>query len=460
MSNLATSAANIFRRLITAPDEELGRWQRIARDFITLVRRAWMELAKDRAPQLAAALAYRTIFSLIPMLVLSLSVTAAFYNPEDLEGRFNDVMGFLGLQDIAISEQALEQSGPIDEGEMQEATRTVAEWVTALVERVQEVNFAAIGAVGVLLLIYAAVSLIIEIERAFNKIYSAPRPRGVITRITNYWTVLTAGPLALLAGFWVSDRMSSLFQEGIGATIFGFFGALTTFVISWLILLLAYTTMPNARVHKRAALIGAFIGALLWELGKWGFREYLGFSAGYARFYGSLGLIPIFMLWIYITWLVVLFGLEISYSIQTHRRLETTTRTETGTELLDPLATVTIMRLAGRAFVEGGAATLEDIADRLGVSRDLARKLTHELTARRLLRAVEEDGADAFVPGRPLNDIQLAEIVRAGHDIAVPSAEAEDLVAIQAVREAQVQAVGEKTLIDMLERPSKLEKPE
>ncbi len=458
MSKLAASTVNVFRRLITAPDEELGRWQRLIKNAISLVRRAGAELAKDRAPQLAAALAYRTIFSLIPTLVLSLSVTASFYAPEDLEGRVDDVLNYLGLSNIALSEEAMDEVGGVGDGEAaSEATRTAAEWIQALVERVQEVNFAAIGAVGIVILIYAAVSLIIEIERAFNAIYAAPKPRGVITRITSYWTVLTAGPLALLAGFWLSDRLGSLFEEGLGATIFGLFGAITTFVISWLILLLAYTTMPNARVHKRPALIGAFIGALLWETGKWGFREYVGFSTGYARFYGALGLIPIFMLWIYVTWLVVLFGLEVSYALQTHRRMDANGRAEPGVSLLDPLATVTIMRLSARAFAEGGAATMEDIADRLGVTREMVRRLTDALAERRLLRSVDHEQGEAFVPARPPSEIALGEIIRVGHEISVPSAEEEDLMTLKAVRDAQIEAAGAKTLMELLENPSHLE---
>ena len=149
------------------------------------------------------------------------------------------------------------------------------------------------------------------------------RGRGWFTKFTTYWTVVTLGVIFLLATFYVGDRFTSLVGQisgssGIGAggvlvTIAGF---IVTVCISTLLFVSMYTIVPNTRVSVRAALAGGIFAAILWEASKWGFTEYLRYSAGYSRMYGSVALLPLFMLWIYVTWLVVLFGLQISYTMQ------------------------------------------------------------------------------------------------------------------------------------------------
>ena len=116
----------------------------------------------------------------------------------------------------------------------------------------------------------------------------------------------------MIASFYVGERFRTIVETVGGQAFVSLAGVLVTFTISWLLLLLAYTVVPDARVRLRPALAGAFVAAVLWETGKFAFREYLGFATGYSQFYGSLALIPIFLLWVYITWVCVLFGIQLS----------------------------------------------------------------------------------------------------------------------------------------------------
>ncbi|HWQ28598.1 MAG TPA: YhjD/YihY/BrkB family envelope integrity protein, partial [Dehalococcoidia bacterium] len=143
-----------------------------------------------------------------------------------------------------------------------------------------------------------------------------PAGRSWARRITQYWTLLTLGTILLFTTFYVGEKFKSWAADvgestglmGRGPVALAVIGYSVTVVISTLLLLLAYLTVPNTKVRWRPALVGAFVAAVLWEAGKWGFTQYLRYSAAYERIYGSIALIPLFLLWVYLTWLIVLLG--------------------------------------------------------------------------------------------------------------------------------------------------------
>jgi len=448
-------------RLLAQPDEELGRWGRALKNLILFAIRAGQELMDDRAPQMAAALSYRTVFSLIPVLVLSLVGLRAFYGGDSLDSAMDELLEYFGLSEIAI-EQAGESAlvGPPPEGAVvvQGERESVGDWVRSLVERVEGLNFAAIGAVGALILIYAALALLFEIERAFNIIYDAPRGRRTIGRIVNYWAVLTLGPIGVLSSFYVGQRFADVVENIGGSSLLSGLGVVFNFIISWLLLTLAYTIIPNTRVSKQPALTGAFIAALLWEAGKWGFTTYLEFSTGYARLYGSLALIPIFLLWIYITWWVVLFGLEMSYAMQTLDITKQRYRGSSARErsLVDSGACLAALVVIGRRFEAGEVSGVSDIGSELGVGESVAANVAGLLVESDLVRRVEGDGDESSVGrltlARPPVQIRLDDVVSLGHRLAVGDHEASDgpWAALRSLRDAEMRTASSMTLADVI----------
>ena len=153
------------------------------------------------------------------------------------------------------------------------APLSAADWIQQIVTKVSELNFAAIGVIGVGVLVYAALSLLFEIERSFNTVYRADTKRPVAARVASSWTILTLGPIGLLVSFYLGERFH-LFVESVGGQAFvSLAGFAVTFSISWFLLVLVYTVVPTARVRLRPALVGSFVAATIWELGKWSFRE-------------------------------------------------------------------------------------------------------------------------------------------------------------------------------------------
>lgn len=404
--NPIRAAIDACTRLLESPERELTRWQRAGRNAVALAVHCTRQLRAIKAQQMAAALTYRTVFSLVPTFVLGLVVLRMFSTEAQLAEQVERIMSFAGLDTLQIEQGA----GAGEEDGAQ--TTSAADWIESLVQRIGGLNFAAIGAVGVLVLVYAGVSLLLEIERAFNAIYRAESCRPLVARISRSWTVLTLGPLGLLASFYVGEQFREMVASVGGQTLVSMAGVVATFSISWLLLLLAYTVVPSSRVRLRPALIGSFVAAALWEAGKLGFREYLGFATGYARFYGSLALIPIFLLWMYLTWLCVLFGIQLSQAIQTLRPGRLLRRQDRAGPL-DPMLLVATLVEIARAFADGRPAQREHLADRLNTPEPILHGALDRMAALGFVaRVMDEEGEfDGYALARPAETIRAREVV-------------------------------------------------
>lgn len=457
----------------------------------TITARLFERLVRSRLPQMAAALSYRTIFSLIPMLVVGLVVLKAFTTEEDMTTLLEDALDYSGLSQIAVNEDARESDllgPPLGEGDggenpdepsEEEADRpeggeaedesegaggseeegpaetAVDDWIEERVKQIATVKLGAVGIFGVLLLVYAALSMLVEVERAFNQITHAPTGRAWHKRVTQYWTVLTLGALLLLATFYVGQRFTGLVASLAGSKgqfLVGVAGYGVTVAISTLLLLFMYVTMPNTRVQVRPALAGAFLAALLWEAGKWGFTQYIDYSANYARLYGSLALIPLFLLWIYLTWIIVLFGLHVTWAIQTRRAwLHSTSHEEDdGPAIVDPVAILTVAGVVARAFEKGRALDAGDVAGQAGLSEQTAMRMLQALVRAHVVHQIEEEDEEGFTLARPPSAISARELMgvlpgiesRSGND---PAGRAR-----REVDEARRTALGERSLADLL----------
>ncbi len=404
------------------------------RDTIRVVRVAIRGLYRSRLPQMAAALAFRTLFALIPILFLSVAVIGAFADRENVEAFLDTALDELNL-DIALTEpQPVETEqgigrfksweGPTwslkpdpDEplpavgsavGSEGDAGQSIKDILNELVEGLLAIQFKAIGAVGLLTLIYAAFSMLTEIERAFNHVYRAKAGRSWVRRITQYWTTLTLGALLIFMTFYVAGQFRGL---GVGGTALGY---AVSIAITALFFLLAYMTLPNTRVHVRTAVVGGLVAAVLWELAKWGFREYVGFVS-YSKLYGSLGILPLFMLWIYLSWLIVLFGLQVSFGLQ-HIGVarELAEQDEAEETLTDPASVIPLLVVMGENFSKGRPTATHDLADEIGIPAATADAIVQQLAAAGVVHKLD-GGDDRYALARPPEDIALDAVLAEAH---------------------------------------------
>jgi membrane protein len=500
------------RRLLTEPVHELSRAQRTARYAIDLVRRGWWKMNADDAQQMAAALTYRTIFGLVPFVVLALLIFRAFGGLETLGSELQQQMyHYLGLDFSVAARQPVDGAGASDRSPQPSATRpdaaatqpanaatqpatleqrdkarAVDQILAQLSEQVSRVSFTSIGIVGVALLIWAALSLVVTAEQCFNRVFDCEVGRTWPMRVAIYWAAITLGPVLLMLSIWLTsqvthwiDALPTLIERGgawagqVSRTLVGVLqsvlGALSYFaalVSTWVLFSLLYLLLPNTRVKLRPALIGAFFAAVLWEIGKWAFGLYVQNAVGYSALYGSLGLIPLFLLWLYVTWLIVLLGLELSYILhQPATERGRWTAKPDGPVLLDPRWLVPVMAIFAERFDEGEATTIDQLAYRTGLSRHVAARLTEHLKQAGYLRPVSgaPAGEQTYVPAKSADRIAVAALValgqrlglieRAGGAAALPG-----WAVIDRLGEAQGQAAKSLTLAQVVRESAEVDR--
>lgn len=297
-----------IKRFLTSPSSEMSRWQLTARFFFDLCIHCAHELRHDKAGQMAAALTYRTIFSLVPIVVLSLIVFSAFEGFGDMRDKALDgVLKYVGIEAIQYEQGT---------GETREQNIIITK-INEVTDKVQSLNFTSIGGISFALLAWAAIGLVISMEHSFNQIYGGAPGRSLARRVTLYWSALTLGPVLILVSVFMATRVVTYVEPipWVGPLLKQL-SRFTALGATWLLLVFLYSLMPNTKVRFRSALFGGIVAAVLWELAKYGFGLYVRKAVPYAEIYGVLGLIPLFLFWVYITWLIILFGLELTYTHQ------------------------------------------------------------------------------------------------------------------------------------------------
>jgi len=250
---------------------------------------------------IASSLAYTTILSIVPALAVSFSIFQAFGGLEKLLEHLEPII----LENLA-------------QGAGKEATYALRRFIS-------NAHAGALGAGGMLALLITTMSMLASVEKAINRVWKSRIERSWFQRISNYWLFVTLGPIALAV---VIGFATTFFKAADGATdaipvpikkaIPSALSALTPVLFGGYFLLYRY--VPNRIVRIRSALIAAVFSTFAWTLAKWGYGIYTKKFVSYNRVYGSMGAIPILLLWVYIQWLVVLYGAALSAAVQ--KRLE------------------------------------------------------------------------------------------------------------------------------------------
>ena len=295
---------SILKRLRSAirdPFEELSHWQRIVRYIWNITRQGTRQLSEDRANMMAASLTYRTLFGLLPMTVVGAGVARTIMGSARFELFLHDSIMAAGLDKVQID--VTEQGSEV----------TLGSWLSDIVSSGMDVNIAALTWVGILILVYSAIALLVDIESCFNLICKAKRGRTWLRRIPLYWFVLTFGPVLIGIAFWADTLVGSIFSKIIPWDwLYWSISACWDFFIGWVVLVTLYRIVPSVKVQVKAAMIGAFVSALLLFLGKESLGLYFNHAISLRHMYGSLGLVPVFMFWLYLMWLIILLGLQVA----------------------------------------------------------------------------------------------------------------------------------------------------
>ena len=458
---------------IAHPDEELTRLQRLVRSAWALGAYAGGQLVRNNASLMAAGLAYRTLFSLIPVLVLSILVLRTFVQEQQVERVLTNLLDAVGLTELSVAVPVdAESTNPQDSTPQSAAdapqTEDVElnEWIRELIDNAQNylesISFGSIAVVGVFVFMYAAISLFLQVEGCFNIIYQSRERRRISVRIVYSWALLTLGSVAITASVLLgSGALATALAELPNwlAWLRPIVQGLTNGIIAWVVLYTGYQLIPSTRVRRTPAATGALVGALLFEGGKtalvWFVREGTG---GQVAIYGSLALVPLFLLWVYVTWLIVLFGLQIAHAMQTVTEDDFWLRKRAPNErLMDPLTAVALVRLVAQRFADGKTAAAQDLALAVHLPTETVSAVLSRLSDAGFLHRLYDEDPDSddppqFILAKPAESVGIAAMLDALHgrdeDRAAPIPSA-----VRLVRDRERVALEGLTLADVIEGP-------
>ncbi len=254
-----------------------------------LLSRIWRHFIDDGFPRNAAALAYATLLALVPLAAVAFSALSMFPVFEE----------WASMLEEFVYKNFVPAAGDVIKQHLQRFTEHTGK----------------LTAIGSLFLLVGALLLLFTIEETFNVIWHVKEGRRMSQRVLSYWAVLTLGPLLIGASLSLTSYLISLTlnsEQAVLAQAQSYVLAALPFVFEALAFVILYMVVPNCVVRFRDAFIGGIVAAVLFEISKRGFAWFVLNFASYQVIYGALATIPIFLLWIYISWLVVLVGAAVA----------------------------------------------------------------------------------------------------------------------------------------------------
>jgi membrane protein len=460
-----------IRDIFVRPEEELTRLQIRLRRGWRIVVHCYGELARVRAEGMAAELTYRTIFSLIPVVVLGLVMFRVVGGLEEVQTTVeNQLYSFFGVPDVpdvygmrAEPDEPMRDETPLIEPEepiadfgeeSHEVRASIRRALRDATDKVTNLDFASLGIFGLLLFIYAAVALSNAVEYLFNIIFEAPDERPLHLRLAIHWSIITLGSGLLAASLYLSGQFVDYFAGFVTFTTpVRLLHYALSMLASWVLLFLLYALMPNTKVSLRAAAIGSGVGAVLWEIAKLGFQIYVNRAVPYNALYGSLGLIPLFLFWIYLTWIIILFGLVLTHTLQTLRGRNPQRLRGTAEPLPsgDPNWVLPILVAIGQGFMRGTPADQQDLVERLQLPGQVVHEMIHRLEhAGWVARLACGDNCDeTYSLVRPPESIALRDVMKVAYELP-GGLTGTAWQPLESLRAAQLAVVGDTTLADAI----------
>ena len=404
-------------------ENQLSPWQKFLH-FWLLVGRSF---ARNRCPVRASALAYASLLALVPMLAVVAGISATFLKKEGEKPIEAFIEKFVAsvTPSTGAGTNAPALGSPVDSQSVNSTDpQTVAtrkQIVKSINEFIGNVRSGTLGVTGMIALLFMAITMLGRVEDTFNDIWGVTRGRNWFARVVQYWAALTLGPLLLMVALaltsgphlqFVKDVLEGL-PLGLGRiTAFGI-NFLLPFVILSIAFALFYELIPNTKVRWEAALVGGVIGGCLWQINNLISVLYVSRVVTNSKIYGSLGMVPVFMIGLYFSWLILLFGAQVAYAYQNRGTYFQERQVEGVHQLGREFVAVRLMARIGRSFEnEEKPPTAAALSQALAVPGQLTSQLLRALLQARLV--VETANSDiGYAPARPLEQITLYDILLA-----------------------------------------------
>jgi len=268
--------------------------RKLLKEYYIFIRDFTSALFENKLSYYSSSLSFYTLFSIIPLLVIILSI---FTNLPLFDDVYKDIQTML-FQNL-----------------MPTNSEEILVYINSFVE-----NSGKLGMVGVIYVLFASMMFFKNYDYIVNDIFECKR-RSFWSSVSVYWTLITLTPVMLILSFYLSTQMQDILDKNRLTDGIELLNILPFFII-WGVFFLSYKISANTHVSKLAATISSFISSLAWYLAKVGFIFYVIHNKTYLSIYGSLSILLFFFLWIYISWAIFLHGLKFCYMLDREEEIE------------------------------------------------------------------------------------------------------------------------------------------
>ena len=389
-------------------------WVNQLRIFILALR----GFQEDQCPLRASALTFFSLLSIVPVFAMFFSIAKGFGFEKMLEKEL--------LSSFPGQESAIHQ---------------IVDFAHAYL---QNTRGGIIAFIGIVILFYTVIKVLSNIEKSFNSIWGVQKNRTLVRKFSDYISILVFSPILMIVSgsltVFISSHIQELTQSNaifdaispiffIGLRIFPYF-------LTWLLFAVVYIIMPNTDVRFSAALYGAFVAGTLFQIIQWAFITFQFGVTKYNAIYGSFAALPLFLIWLQVSWNTVLLGAEITYASQNVRKYEFERESKNISIAFFRLLAIRVTQyIINKFYKEEPVQSHDTISQNLHLPIRLVRKvLDHLKSADLIAEVVHEDNQTGYVPALDLKRYSISLVIHRIEHMGVenlPVLENDEFVALR-----------------------------
>lgn len=353
---------------------------------------------QDQCPLRASALTFYSILSIVPVVAMAFGIAKGFGFQEMLENQLMEK--FSGQEDVMIR---------------------VVDFAHSLLENTKG---GMIVGIGIIVLLWTVIKLLAHIEGSFNDIWEVKKSRSYGRKFSDYLSIMLISPLLIImsssATVFITTKIALITEKvaliGMFSPMIFFMLKLIPYCLVWILFIFTYILMPNTKVNFSAGFIGGIIAGTIFQAAQ---LAYILFQVGVAKYnaiYGSFAALPLFLIWMQLSWLIVLFGAEISFSYQYVDTYEFEPDLRQISPAFKRLLTLQVANRVISTFSKGKMPlTASNLSQALEIPIRLVQQLLDELVESEIfsITEIKENEKLAYQPARDINIITVKSIIEA-----------------------------------------------
>ncbi len=385
----------INNELWTVNVDKVSKPMKILINFLRFISLGIQGFREDKLNVRASALTYFTLLSIVPVLAMGFGIAKGF-----------------GLEEVLETELAKAMAG------QKEALSYILEFTHSMLGTAKG---GLIAGLGFVLLLWSVIKLLSNIENSFNTVWDIKKSRSIIRKFTDYLTIMLLAPILVIfagsATVFVSSNLTD-FQDikllNVVSPIFLKFAKIIPFIIIWTVFTLLYLVMPNTKVKFKSALIAGIIAGTIFQLFQ---GIYIYFQSGATRInaiYGSFAALPLFLIWLQISWFVVLLGAEISFAVQNFRLKSASKQLQKLSISYQKKIALLLVKKIGEYFSNAKKApTAEKLSHKTTIPVYTVEFVLQNLVDAEIISKIKNKNNTVYQPAMSLENLSIVKVINA-----------------------------------------------